>query len=156
MAAMRPWIGPAGVLAAALAAAAGCARGPQAPDTEGLVLVTLDTFRADHLGCAGNPTVRTPHLDRLERRGVQWDDAVTAIPLTTPSHATLLTGRLPRSHGLVKNRMRLDASVVTLAQRLAQAGWRTGAVVSSAVVLGPEFGLDRAGDDGAGAPSGLG
>jgi len=117
--------------------------GPAAADHPGIVLVTLDTFRQDHLGCAGNPLVRTPHLDRLERRGVQWPEAVTAIPLTTPSHATILTGMTPRSHGLVKNRMRLDPGVTTLAQRLQAAGWRTGAVVSSRVVLSPEFGLDR-------------
>ncbi|HMB70992.1 MAG TPA: sulfatase [bacterium] len=127
------------VLAGVLAAA--CAD-RSAPDPA-LVLITLDTFRQDHLGCAGNPVVRTPHLDRLERRGVQWPDAVTAIPLTTPSHATILTGLSPRGHGLLKNRMRLDEAVPTLATRLAAAGYRTGAVVSSGIVLGPEFGLDR-------------
>lgn len=133
----------AALLAAGLALAAGCSGSAKGPAEPGFVLVTLDTTRADRLGCAGNPTVRTPHLDRLERRGIQWSDAVTAIPLTTPSHATILSGRMPRSHGLVKNRMRLDPSVVTLAQRLDAAGWRTGAIVSSGIVLGPEFGLDR-------------
>jgi choline-sulfatase len=130
--------------------AAGCVpggcRGPSRPpaaDHAGLILITLDTFRHDHLGCAGNPTVRTPNLDRLERRGVQWPDAVTAIPLTTPSHATILTGLTPRRHGLVKNRMRLDPSVPTLAEQLTRAGWHTGAIVSSRIVLSPEFGLDR-------------
>jgi arylsulfatase A-like enzyme len=108
-----------------------------------LVLVTLDTFRADHLGCAGHPDVRTPWLDRLARRGVHWTEAVSAIPLTTPSHATILSGRSPRSHGLLKNRMRLADEVVTLPALLRDAGWATGAVVSSRLVLGPEFGLDR-------------
>ncbi len=122
--------------------AAGCGS-PGAPDPAGLVLVSLDTFRADHLGCAGNPTVRTPHLDRLERNGLQWPDAVTAIPLTTPSHATILSGRTPRSHGLLRNRQRLDPAVRTVAQELSDDGWRTGAVVSSRVVLDPEFGLNR-------------
>ncbi len=107
------------------------------------LLCTLDTFRADHLGCAGHPTVRTPHLDRFARGGLQWPDAVTGIPLTTPSHATLLTGRSPRSHGVLKNRMRLRGGVPTIAEGLAEAGVRTGAVVSSALVLGPEMGLDR-------------
>ena len=108
-----------------------------------LVLVTLDTFRADHLGCAGNARVRTPWLDRLARRGVHWTEAVSAIPLTTPSHATILSGRSPRSHGLLKNRMRLAESVPTLPELLRGAGWTTGAIVSSRLVLGPEFGLDR-------------
>lgn len=131
------------LLAAGLALAAGCSGPPKRPAEPGLILITLDTTRADGLGCAGNPAVRTPHLDRLERRGIQWPDAVTAIPLTTPSHATILSGRMPRSHGLLRNRMRLAPSVVTLPQRLAAAGWRTGAIVSSGIVLGPEFGLDR-------------
>lgn len=122
----------------------GCLGGREpVPSAPGLLLVTLDTFRQDHLGCAGHPDVRTPHLDRLERRGVQWPDATTAIPLTTPSHATILTGLPPRAHRVLKNRMRLDPAVPTLATVLQEHGWRTGAVVSSKVVLGPDFGLDR-------------
>jgi arylsulfatase A-like enzyme len=108
-----------------------------------VLLVTLDTFRADHLGCAGNPTVRTPHLDRLARRGRHWPEAITGIPLTTPSHATILTGRSPRAHGVLKNRVRLAESVPTAAEMLAGADVRTGATVSNAVVLGPALGLDR-------------
>ena len=107
------------------------------------MLVTLDTFRADHLGCTGNPHVRTPHLDRLARRGTLWRDAFTPVPLTTPSHATILTGRTPRSHGLLRNRMRLDPAVPTVTRRLDAAGYRTGAIVSSRVVLDPELGLNQ-------------
>ena len=120
----------------------GCAPAGR-PAAPAAILVTLDTFRADHLGSGGHPQARTPHLDRLARRGLAWPDAVTGIPLTTPSHATILTGRSPRSHGVLKNRMRLPGSVPTLAGRLEAAGVRTGAVVSSGVVLGPEMGLDR-------------
>jgi arylsulfatase A-like enzyme len=109
--------------------------------------VTLDTFRADHLGCGGSADVRTPHLDRLARRSLHWFDAVTGIPLTTPSHATILTGRSPRSHGLLKNRMRLPEGVTSVAEILKASGYRTGAVVSSRIVLGPEFGLDRGFDE---------
>ena len=68
---------------------------------------------------------------------------MTAIPLTTPSHTTILSGLSPRSHGLVKNRMRLDESVPTVAETFAAAGWRTAAVVSNKTVLDPELGLDR-------------
>ena len=89
-----------------------------------VVLITLDTFRADHLGCAGNPVVRSPHLDRLARRGVQWSEAVTAIPLTTPSHATILSGMSPRAHGLLQNRMRLKPSIETLAELMSAGGIR--------------------------------
>ena len=125
----------------ALLLAAACA--PEGPPRRALVLVTLDTFRADRLGCAGNPVVRTPHLDRLARRGTLWPEAFTPVPLTTPSHATLLTGRTPRAHGLLRNRMRLDPTVPTLASRLDAAGYRTGAIVSSRVVLDPELGLNQ-------------
>lgn len=121
-------------------ALAGCARRPGPPE---LVLVTLDTFRADHLGCTGNPTVRTPCIDRLSRRGTLFPDAVSPIPLTTPSHASILSGLSPRTHGLLRNRMRLREDVVTIAQRLQSAGFRTGAVVSSRLVLHPDLGLNR-------------
>ncbi len=117
--------------------------GDRESSSPALLLVTLDTFRADYLGSAGHPRIRTPWLDRLARRGIHWTEAVSAIPLTTPSHATILSGRSPRSHGLLKNRMRLPDAVRTLPQHLGEAGYRTGAVVSSRLVLGPEFGLDR-------------
>ncbi len=129
----RAWI-----LALALA---GCA--PRAEESPGLVLVTLDTFRQDHLGAMGNPLVRTPYLDRIARRGVAWPSAFTATPLTTPSHATILSGLSPASHGLLRNRARLAPGVRTIAQQLSNAGFRTGAIVASRVVLDPEFGLDR-------------
>jgi arylsulfatase A-like enzyme len=135
------------ILVAALlvAAGVGCGRNgapPPAPASRpALILVTLDTFRADHLGCAGHPAVRTPHLDALARGAAMWTDAVSAIPLTTPSHATILSGLTPRAHGVLKNRMVLADRVRTVAEILKEAGWRTGAVVSSPVVLGPELGL---------------
>lgn len=131
------------LLATVVLAAGGCGGpgGPPAPAGPAVILVTLDTFRADHLGCAGNPVVRTPHLDAFARRALQWTNAVTAVPLTTPSHATILSGLTPRTHGLVKNRMVLPARVRTIAAILKDAGYRTGAVVSSPIVLGPELGL---------------
>jgi len=134
------------VIAAAAGLAAllvGCAERAPHDVRPALILVTLDTFRADHLGCAGNPVVRTPHLDRLARRGLQWTEALSPIPLTTPSHATILSGMSPRSHGLLKNRMALRESVTTLAEVLAADDWRTGAVVSSPTVLGREVALDQ-------------
>ena len=134
--------------AAALAAAAVClaaaACGRSTPPAKSsFVLITLDTFRADHLGCSGNPVVRTPQLDRIARRGAQWSEATSVIPLTTPAHATILTGLSPRAHGLVKNRMVLDSSRVTVAETLSHSGYRCAAVVSSRVVLGPEFQLGQ-------------
>lgn len=121
-------------------ALAGCARAPALPE---LVLVTLDTFRQDHLGCTGNPDVRTPCIDRLARRGTLFRNAVTPIPLTTPSHASILSGLSPRTHGLLRNRMRLPDGVATIAERLSSDGFRTGAIVSSRLVLHPDLGLGR-------------
>ncbi|MDP6460579.1 MAG: sulfatase-like hydrolase/transferase [Gemmatimonadota bacterium] len=137
------------VLLAALPAAllaAGCTGGkepPVATDAPQVILITLDTFRADHMGCAGSPTVRTPRLDQLARRGTQWSGAVTPIPLTTPSHASILSGAHPRDHGLVANRMRLRPSVATIPSVLGARGLNSAAVVSSPIVLGRELGLDR-------------
>ncbi len=130
-----------GLAGAAALLVAGCA--PSPPPGPALVLVTLDTFRQDHLGCAGNPRVRTPHLDRIARRGTLWTEAFTPVPLTTPSHATILTGRTPRAHGVLRNRMRLSPGVPTVTRALGEAGYRTGAVVSSRVVLDPELGLNQ-------------
>lgn len=123
-------------------AAVSCERTPPRPKSS-LVLITLDTFRADHLGCSGNPMIRTPQMDRLARRGAQWCEAMSAIPLTTPAHATILTGLSPRAHGILKNRMVLDSSRVTIAETLSRSGYRCDAVVSSRVVLGPELQLNQ-------------
>jgi hypothetical protein len=144
---MRPWQKTAVVgLTGALLGISACEteRAPvAAPEPRAVILITLDTFRADHLGAAGHPAVRTPFLDRLARRSTHWTGAVTAIPLTTPSHATILTGLSPRTHGLLKNRMVLSADVETIAEVLQAVGYRTGAVVSSFTVLGPELDLDQ-------------
>ncbi|MGQ0722360.1 MAG: sulfatase [Candidatus Eiseniibacteriota bacterium] len=134
------------VLAAAVVTGLGACTetpAPRHPAPAKIVLVTLDTFRADHLGAAGHPAVRTPFLDRLARGSTHWPLAVTAIPLTTPSHATILTGLTPRTHGVLRNRMVLPEARTTLAEQLRESGWSTGAVVSSETVLGPELDLDQ-------------
>src|SRR5262245_27487372 len=80
-----------------------CASGPTPPSAPpNLVLVTMDTVRADRLGCYGG-SVATPALDGLARAGVRFDQATAAAPLTLPSHATILSGLLPPSHGLHNN-----------------------------------------------------
>ncbi|HEV8240452.1 MAG TPA: sulfatase-like hydrolase/transferase [Thermoanaerobaculia bacterium] len=108
-----------------------------------LLLVTLDTMRADHLGCYGRPSADTPALDALAARGVRFDQAQSAVPLTLPSHATILSGLLPPRHGLRDNgRGALPPEVDTLATRLSAAGYRTGAFVG-AFVLDHRYGLAR-------------
>src|SRR5262245_44432176 len=70
----------------AVVAATGCARGPRPLN---VLLVTLDTTRADHLRCYGNRRIETPHLDRLAREGIVFDDAIATAPLTLPAHSTI-------------------------------------------------------------------
>ncbi len=126
------------VLFAALLAA--CA--PEPPPRH-LVLVTLDTVRRDHLGAYGHPRETSPHFDALAARGVLFEDALTQSITTTPSHASILTGRIPPRHGL--RRMfdqRLADENRTLAEILAGAGFRTAAFVS-ALPLRRAVGLDQ-------------
>ncbi len=117
---------------------AGCGRRAPRPN---LLLVTLDTTRADRLGCYGYGAARTPAIDRLAADGVRATDAVTAAPITLPSHATILTGLYPPAHGVRDNgTYALGDDAVTLAERLHAAGYRTQAIVS-ALVLNRRYNL---------------
>lgn len=117
-------------------AVAGCVRGPASPpERPNLVLVTLDTVRADRLGCYGHDAASTPAMDRLAREGVLARHAVAVAPLTLPSHASLLTGLAPPRHGVHDNAdYRLPVSETTLAEHLARLGYRTAASVGAAVL----------------------
>ena len=102
-----------------------------------VLLITLDTFRADRIGPL------TPNLAKLARESVSFANAGSAVPLTLPAHATILSGELPLHHGLRNNGAgTFPADRATLATTLAQAGYRTGAFVS-AFVLDHRFGLNR-------------
>ena len=84
-----------------------------------LLLITLDTTRADHLGCYGFATARTPIIDQLAQRGILYEHAYTAVPITLPSHATMLTGLLPPEHGIrINGSNELPRSVTTLTGNL--------------------------------------
>ena len=132
------------VVLAAPALASACARSPAPPRTaRHLVVVTIDTLRADRLGCYGSTTVATPRLDRIAREGAMAPDASAHVPLTRPSHVSLFTGLLPAAHGIRDNvSPALDAAVPTLADTLHAAGFRTGGFVSS-IVLSRQSGLHR-------------
>jgi arylsulfatase A-like enzyme/Flp pilus assembly protein TadD len=118
----------------------GCSR-ERAPRHPSLVLITLDTVRADHVGCYGDRQAVTPWLDRLAGEGVRFANASSAVPLTLPSHTSLLTGLLPPHHGLRNNGVgALRPDTPTLATLLAGAGYRTGAFLG-AFVLDHRFGL---------------
>lgn len=134
---------------AILACVGGCAQNTPAPPPpqesaqHNLLLITLDTTRADHLGAYGSKTASTPVLDRLAARGVRFDHAIANIPLTRPSHTTLLTGLLPQRHGVWSNGpYRLDPQWPTIAERFQKAGYHTAAVIAS-FVLARSFGLER-------------
>ncbi len=114
-----------------------------APDTaRNVVLLTLDTLRADSTGFGGHPFVRTPNLDRLARLGRQYLNAVCPVPITTPTHASMLTSTIPAVHGATENRYRLDQSNETMTEILRNAGYRTAAFVSC-FPLDRRFGLDQ-------------
>jgi len=124
----------------------GC-RGGQAPQPaappKNLLLITVDTLRADALGAYGNRSAGTPWLDRLAAAGARFDRARAHNVVTLPSHANILTGRLPPDHGIRDNAgFRLPATEETLATRLKARGFRTAAFVS-AFPLDSRFGLAR-------------
>jgi len=121
-----------------------------------LVVVTLDTVRADHVGCYGAGEGRTPAVDRLAARGLRFEHAFAPAPITLPSHASLFTGLDVPSHGVRNNgTFSLEAGRTTLAEHLREAGYATGAFVG-AYVLDARFGLDQGFDhyDDAVNPSG--
>jgi arylsulfatase A-like enzyme/Tfp pilus assembly protein PilF len=108
-----------------------------------LLLITLDTTRADRIGCYGHSAIETPHLDRLATDGVRFANAMSPVPITTPSHATILTGRYPLAHGVRDNGLFvLGDEQMTLAELLHDAGYATGAAVGAFPVTA-QFGLDQ-------------
>jgi arylsulfatase A-like enzyme/thioredoxin-like negative regulator of GroEL len=108
-----------------------------------VLLVTIDTLRADHVGCYGASRAHTPHLDALAAEGVRFATAVSPAPLTLPAHASLMTGLDPPAHGVRHNSIhRLDAGIPTLAASMRDGGYATAAVVG-ALVLDRRFGLAR-------------
>ena len=109
-----------------------------------MLLVTIDTLRADHVGCYGDASASTPTLDALARRGVRFETAVAHVPLTGPSHASILTGRTPLVHGFHNNGgfVLAPGLKTAAAERFRQAGYRTAAFVSG-FPLDRRFGFDR-------------
>jgi arylsulfatase A-like enzyme len=108
-----------------------------------VLLVSVDTLRADHLGCYGYKRIETPNIDALASKGWLFEQAFSAAPVTAPSHATILTGLLPFAHGVRENgTYELAKKHATLAEILSAAGYETFAFVSS-FVLDSRFGLDQ-------------
>lgn len=125
----------------ALLGLCGCAESP--PRGSSVLLITLDTTRADRLGCYGHAGADTPVLDRLAARGALFESAYTAAPITLPAHASIFTGTYPQFHGVRDNgSFLLDPRLVTLAEVFADAGFRTGAFVG-AYPVDSKFGLNQ-------------
>jgi len=115
-------------------------RGVEKPS---VLLVTLDTTRADHLACYGYAGVSTPNLDAAAGRGVLFEQAATATPLTLPSHSTIMTGMYPTFHGVrVNGNTALGEDQTTLAEVMAGRGYETGAFIA-AFVLDGRWGLKQ-------------
>jgi len=112
-------------------------RGLLGPRARNLLLVSIDTLRADHLGSYGYAAAQTPRLDALARSGLRFARATTVVPLTLPAHASLLTGTFPAWHGVRDNGgFYVGEDQTTLAETLRDKGYRTGGFVSSFVLDG--------------------
>jgi arylsulfatase A-like enzyme len=119
---------------------------PSAPALPSLLLITMDTTRADRIGAYGYAKAETPNLDRLAKNGVRFARAYSAVPYTLPSHTSLFTGVYPPEHGIRVNATTgLPADLPTMTDAFASRGYRTGAFVSAAV-LDSSYGLSRAFD----------
>jgi choline-sulfatase len=119
------------------------AANPPPKRSPNVILITLDTVRADHLGCYGNKNIQTPTLDALGHDGIVFERAISQVPLTWPSHAAILTGMYPFQNGVQDfTGQPLDPKFRSVAQAFKQHGYATGAVVS-AFVLDRSWGLSR-------------
>ena len=108
-----------------------------------VVVITIDTLRADHLGCYGYKQIRTPNIDALASEGVRFERAYTPVPVTLPAHTVIFTGTYPTLSGMHDfSGNKLNPSQPTLASVLKQHGYATGAVIGSAV-LDSRFGLNQ-------------
>ena len=124
-----------------LLAAASAAAAPNS--SLNVVVLTIDTLRADHIGCYGYKQIRTPNIDALAAEGTRFEHAYTPVPVTLPAHSAIFTGTYPMLSGMHDfSANKLSAQQLTLASVLKQQGYVTGAVIGSAV-LDSRFGLNQ-------------
>jgi choline-sulfatase len=118
---------------------------PALASQRNVYLITIDTLRSDHVGCYGYERIETPAMDQLAKEGIRFAQAFTPSPITNTSHASILTGLLPSSHGVSDFGVPLTAAHPTLPELLQKQGYRTaafiGAVILDSKTLAP--GLDR-------------
>ncbi len=113
--------------------------GAEPPPTN-LLLITLDTLRADHLGSYGYPRPTSPRLDAFASRSTLFADVTCSMPTTLPSHLTIFTGLPPDQHGVWSNGRKPETDLLSLFDLLAERGWQTAAVVASGVLAGEFLG----------------
>lgn len=129
------------ILSCWIAIATGCSSEPP-PALPNLILIVIDTLRADHLGCYGYEHDTSPNIDKFADSGVLFQNAYCQMPTTGPSHASIFTSKHPRSHGVLKNGWVLSDTFPTIAQILKENGYTTAAVVSS-FALASKFGFSK-------------
>jgi len=127
---------------AAAPEAAAARAAEEVPHVDNVVLISIDSLRADHLGCYGNARDTSPVIDRVAREGVRFANAISPSSWTLPAHASLLTGRYVLSHGVIARTDEIPPGVATLAELLRHDGFSTGGVIST-VWLQPQYGFDR-------------
>src|SRR5919108_2517622 len=116
------------VFSLALSLSTAAIAAPQKPPAN-VILVTIDTLRADHLGCYGDRNIETPNIDALAAEGVRFENGYAAVPVTLPSHASILTGTYPMYSGMHDfSGNKLNPQQPTLASVLHDNGYATGAI----------------------------
>jgi arylsulfatase len=116
---------------AAIVFALTCGGKREQPRFKHVVLISIDTTRADQLGCYGSTRGATPAIDKLASEGVRFQSAMVAAPTTLPSHTALMTGTFPHTHGVPRNQFALDDGNVMLAEVLHEHGFRTGGFIGA-------------------------
>ncbi len=101
------------------------------PNLKNVIIISVDTLRADHLGCYGYPLNTSPTIDALSRDGILFSNCYTLTPLTSPSFSTMMTALPPHKHGAKRNGLGIYKKIKTLPYYLQRYGYRTGAVISN-------------------------
>jgi arylsulfatase A-like enzyme len=141
----RAWpqlIGRMGIALLGVASLSSCGSEPSRAPHPNIVLIVVDTLRADHLGSYGYERPTSPAIDALAEDAIRFERAYSSAPWTKPSVASMFTGLHPSSHAVLHLDRNLPESATTLAERLRDAGYATGAVISHDLI-GSEFGFDQ-------------
>lgn len=115
---------------------------PKTASDYNVVLISIDTTRADFIGCYGNKIIATPNIDRLAQQGVLFENYYSTVNTTLAAHSSIFTGLYPRNHGVGRNSMRLNQKNLTLAEYLSAKDYKTAAFIGS-YALASVFGINQ-------------